>query len=45
MQIKGVSQDEIRRSLQKLSGEVLWFLDTCDAGTAAKRQNSPPKLA
>jgi hypothetical protein len=34
---KGVSQDELRRSLQSLSGKVLWFLDTCHAGSAAKR--------
>jgi hypothetical protein len=34
---KGVSQDEVRRSLQSLSGKVLWFLDTCHAGRAAKR--------
>jgi WD40 repeat protein len=35
--INGVSQDEIRKLLQGLSGKVLWFLDTCHAGTAAKR--------
>jgi WD40 repeat protein len=34
---KGVSQDEMRRSLQKIPGKVLWFLDTCHAGRAAKR--------
>jgi WD40 repeat protein len=37
VRINGVSQDEIRKSLQGLSGKVLWFLDTCHAGTAAKR--------
>lgn len=37
MRAKGVSQDEIRQSLQGLSGKVLWFLDTCHAGSAAKR--------
>jgi WD40 repeat protein len=35
--INGVSQDEIRKSLQGLQGKVLWFLDTCHAGAAAKR--------
>jgi len=34
---KGVSQDEVRRSLQNLPGKVLWFLDTCHAGGAARR--------
>ncbi|MDR3460895.1 MAG: caspase family protein [Beijerinckiaceae bacterium] len=34
---KGVSQDEMRRSLQTLPGKVLWFLDTCHAGNAASR--------
>jgi Caspase domain len=34
----GVSQDKIRKSLQHLSGKVLWFLDTCHAGAAANRQ-------
>ena len=34
---KGVSQDEVRVSLTKLSGRVLWFLDTCHAGSAGKR--------
>jgi Caspase domain len=37
VRINGVSQDEIRKSLQRLQGKVLWFLDTCHAGTAAKR--------
>jgi uncharacterized caspase-like protein len=37
VRINGVSQDEIRKSLQRLEGKVLWFLDTCHAGTAAKR--------
>jgi uncharacterized caspase-like protein len=32
---KGVSQYE---SLQNLSGRVLWFLDTCHAGTATARR-------
>jgi WD40 repeat protein len=36
---KGVSQDEVRKSLQNLSGKVLWFLDTCHAGSAAKRRS------
>lgn len=35
--VNGVSQDELRKSLQGLQGKVLWFLDTCHAGTAAKR--------
>jgi dipeptidyl aminopeptidase/acylaminoacyl peptidase len=35
--INGVSQDELRKMLQGLQGKVLWFLDTCHAGTAAKR--------
>ncbi len=35
--VNGVSQDEIRKSLQGLQGKVLWFLDTCHAGAAAKR--------
>ena len=35
---KGVSQDEVRMSLQNLSGRVLWFLDTCHAGSAATRR-------
>ncbi|HUD88585.1 MAG TPA: caspase family protein [Xanthobacteraceae bacterium] len=34
---KGISQDDVRRSLQNLAGKVLWFLDTCHAGSAAKR--------
>jgi Caspase domain len=34
---KGVSRDEVRQSLTKLSGRVLWFLDTCHAGSAGKR--------
>jgi WD40 repeat protein len=34
---KGVSQDEMRRSLQSIPGKVLWFLDTCHAGRAARR--------
>ena len=29
--VKGISQDEVRQSLTKLSGKVLWFLDTCHA--------------
>lgn len=37
VRIKGVSQDELRESLQSLKGKVLWFLDTCHAGMAAKR--------
>jgi uncharacterized caspase-like protein len=37
VRIKGVSQDELRKMLQDLQGKVLWFLDTCHAGTAAKR--------
>jgi WD40 repeat protein len=39
---KGVSQEELRQSLQGLSGKVLWFLDTCHAGSAAKRP--PPDI-
>ena len=35
--INGVSQDELRKSLQDLQGKVLWFVDTCYAGMAAKR--------
>ena len=34
---KGISQDEVRQSLTKLAGKVLWFLDTCHAGSAGKR--------
>jgi WD40 repeat protein len=34
---KGVSQDEMRRFLQNVPGKVLWFLDTCHAGRAARR--------
>jgi hypothetical protein len=34
---KGVSQDEVRRSLQDLPGKVLWFLDTCHAAGASRR--------
>jgi uncharacterized caspase-like protein len=34
---KGVSQDELQRSLESLPGKVLWFLDTCYAGAAARR--------
>jgi WD40 repeat protein len=37
VRIKGVSQDELRKSMQNLQGRVLWFLDTCHAGAAAKR--------
>jgi caspase domain-containing protein/WD40 domain-containing protein len=37
VRIKGVSQDELRKSLEGLQGKVLWFLDTCHAGTAGKR--------
>ena len=37
MRVKGVAQEEVRRSLQGLTGKVLWFLDTCHAGSAAKR--------
>ena len=37
IRIRGVSQDELRRSLQSLQGKVVWFLDTCHAGSAAKR--------
>jgi len=37
VRFNGVSQDEIRKALQDLPGKVLWFLDTCHAGTAAKR--------
>jgi len=37
VRIKGVSQDELRKSLQGLQGKVLWFLDTCHAGSAGKR--------
>jgi WD40 repeat protein len=37
VRIKGVSQDELRKTLQDLQGKVLWFLDTCHAGAAAKR--------
>ena len=33
---KGVSQDEVRMALQNLAGKVLWFLDTCHAGSAAE---------
>jgi Caspase domain/WD domain, G-beta repeat len=33
---KGVSQSEIRETLQGLSGKVLWFLDTCHAGGATR---------
>ena len=35
--INGVSQDEFRKLLQDVQGKVLWFLDTCYAGAAAKR--------
>lgn len=35
--INGVSQDEFRKLLQGIPGKVLWFLDTCHAGAAAKR--------
>jgi WD40 repeat protein len=38
VQSKGISQDELSKALQKLSGKVLWFLDTCHAGSAAKRR-------
>jgi hypothetical protein len=34
---KGISQDEVRKALQNLAGKVLWFLDTCHAGSVAKR--------
>jgi WD40 repeat protein len=37
VRIKGVSQDELRKTLQDLQGKVLWFLDTCHAGAVAKR--------
>ncbi len=37
VRIKGVSQNELSESLQGLHGKVLWFLDTCHAGAAAKR--------
>jgi uncharacterized caspase-like protein len=33
---KGVSQIEIRETLQGLAGKVLWFLDTCHAGGATR---------
>ncbi len=33
---KGVSQIEIRETLQGLGGKVLWFLDTCHAGGATR---------
>ena len=33
---KGVSQSEIRDTLQGLGGRVLWFLDTCHAGGATR---------
>ena len=33
----GVSQDQFRNLMQGLSGKVLWFLDTCHAGAAARR--------
>jgi hypothetical protein len=33
---KGISQLEIRQTLQGLDGKVLWFLDTCHAGGAAR---------
>jgi hypothetical protein len=36
VRIKGISQDETRKTLQNLQGKVLWFLDTCHAGDAAK---------
>jgi len=36
VRINGVSQEEIRKVLESLQGKVLWFLDTCHAGTAAK---------
>jgi hypothetical protein len=34
---KGVSQDDMRKTLQDLQGKVLLFVDTCSAGTVAKR--------
>lgn len=37
VEINGVSQDEVRKSLEGLPGKVLWFLDTCHAGAAATR--------
>jgi WD40 repeat protein len=37
VRINGVSQNELSQSLQGLHGKVLWFLDTCHAGAAAKR--------
>ena len=33
---KGISQMEIRQTLQGLDGKVLWFLDTCHAGGATR---------
>ncbi len=37
VRVKGISQDELRKSLQGVQGKVLWFLDTCHAGAAGKR--------
>ena len=34
---RGVSQEDVRRALKGVSGKVVWFLDTCHAGGAAKR--------
>jgi caspase domain-containing protein len=34
---KGVSETDIRKTLQDLQGKILWFLDTCSAGSATKR--------
>jgi WD40 repeat protein len=37
VRVNGVSQEDLRKSLQDLPGKVLWFLDTCHAAAAAKR--------
>jgi hypothetical protein len=34
---RGLSQDDVRRALTNVAGKVVWFLDTCHAGGAAKR--------
>jgi uncharacterized caspase-like protein len=34
---RGLSQDDVRRALTNVPGKVVWFLDTCHAGSAAKR--------
>jgi hypothetical protein len=34
---RGLSQDDVRRALTNVPGKVVWFLDTCYAGGAAKR--------